>query len=250
VLAPQGVVVLSGPAGAGKSTTIHAALRRLRERAGGARSVVSIEDPVERVVPGITQCQVTPAAGFGYAEALRAFLRQDPEVIHVGEVRDAAAAAVAIEAGLTGHLVLTTLHAGSCAQVFTRLLDMGLEPHLVTSAVTHVLAQRLVRRLCACGEDDPAAAARAALGPEPRPRRASGCAACLGTGYRGRVPLVEHAGRSAALRTSVLARHDEAALAAALAAAGLRPLAARAIELVAQGVTSLAEVERVLGPVG
>jgi len=249
VVAPQGVVVLSGPAGSGKSTTIHAALRRLRERSGGARSVVSIEDPVERVVPGITQCQVRP--GFGWADALRAFLRQDPEVIHVGEVRDAATAAAAIEAGLTGHLVLTTLHAGSAAQVFTRLLDLRVEPHLVTSAVTAVFAQRLARRLCAaCAVDDPGAAARAPLGREPRPRRAVGCPACLGTGHRGRLPLVEHATLTAAARRAVLERHEEAAVAAALREAGQRTLLARGLALVAGGALGLAELERVLGPVG
>jgi type II secretory ATPase GspE/PulE/Tfp pilus assembly ATPase PilB-like protein len=249
VVAPQGVVVLSGPAGSGKSTTIHAALRRLRERSDGARSVVSIEDPVERVVPGITQCQVRP--GFGWADALRAFLRQDPEVIHVGEVRDAATAAAAIEAGLTGHLVLTTLHAGSAAQVFTRLLDLRVEPHLVTSAVSAVFAQRLARRLCAaCAVDDPRAAARAPLGREPRPRRAAGCPACLGTGHRGRLPLVEHAALSSAARRAVLERHEESALAAALREAGQRTLLERGLELVAGGVLGLAELERVLGPVG
>lgn len=249
VVAPQGVVVLSGPAGSGKSTTIHAALRRLRERSGGARSVVSIEDPVERVVPGITQCQVRP--GFGWADALKAFLRQDPEVIHVGEVRDAATAAAAIEAGLTGHLVVTTLHAGSAAQVFTRLVDLRVEPHLVTSAVTAVFAQRLARRLCpACAVDDPGAAARAPLGREPRPRRAVGCAACLGTGHRGRLPLVEHATLTGASRRAVLERQEEAALALALREAGQRTLLERGLELVAGGALGLAELERVLGPVG
>lgn len=249
VVAPQGVVVLSGPAGSGKSTTIHAALRRLRERSGGARSVVSIEDPVERVVPGITQCQVR--AGFGWADALRAFLRLDPEVIHVGEVRDAATAAAAIEAGLTGHLVLTTLHAGSAAQVFTRLVDLEVEPHLVTSSVTAVFAQRLARRLCAaCAADDPGAAARAPLGPEPRPRKAVGCPACLGTGHQGRLPLVEHAALTGPARRAVLERQEEAALAAALREAGQRTLLERGLELVAGGALGLAELERVLGPVG
>jgi general secretion pathway protein E len=237
---PQGVVVLSGPAGSGKSTTIHAALRRLRERAEGVRSVVSIEDPVERIVPGVTQCQVNAVAGFGFAEALRAFLRQDPEVIHVGEVRDAATAGVAIEAGLTGHLVLTTLHAGACAQVFARLLDMRIEPHLLCSALSAVFAQRLVRRLCAC----------AAPAADDVGRRPTGCPACLGTGYRGRVPLVEHGTIGGPVRRAVLDRQEEAALAAALVQGGLRPLAERALELVRVGETSRAEVERVLGPIG
>lgn len=228
VLAPQGVVVLSGPAGSGKSTTIHAALQRVLERSGGARSVVGIEDPVERVVPGITQTQVSPQTGFGFAEALRAFLRQDPEVIYLGEVRDAETARVAIEAGLTGHLVITTLHAGSCAGVYTRLLDMGLEPHLLTSALSTVLAQRLVRRRC--------------------PDCVGGCPACLGTGHRGRVPLAEHAVPGPALRDAVLRRADERALAAILAEAGQRTLRDHARDLVADGVTTAAEVERVLGP--
>lgn len=229
VLAPQGVVVLSGPAGSGKSTTIHAALQLVLERSQGARSVVGIEDPVERVVPGITQTQVNPGAGFGYAEALRAFLRQDPEVIYVGEARDAATAGVVIEAGLTGHLVITTLHAGSCAQVLTRLLEMKLEPHLLSSALSVVFAQRLVRRTCAgC--------------------RAAGCPACLGTGYRGRAPLVEHATLGPLVRRAVLERADEAALAAAMRAQGQRGLREHGHALVEQGVTSARELERVLGP--
>lgn len=238
VLAPRGVVVLSGPAGSGKSTTIHAALRLILERSGGARGVVGIEDPVERIVPGVTQTQVNPAAGFGYAEALRAFLRQDPEVIYVGEARDAATAGVVIEAGLTGHLVITTLHAGSCAQVLTRLLEMRLEPHLLTSALTALFAQRLVRRLCAaCAVDGGAGR-----------RRAVGCPACHGTGYRGRAPLVEHATLGPALRQAVLERQDEAALGEHLRAQGQQGLAERGLALAAAGATSVAELERVLGP--
>jgi type II secretory ATPase GspE/PulE/Tfp pilus assembly ATPase PilB-like protein len=223
VLAPRGVVVLTGPAGSGKSTTIHAALRLVQERSKGQRSVVGIEDPVERIVPGITQTQVNPAAGFGFAQALRALLRQDPEVIYVGEIRDAETAAVAIQAGLTGHLVITTLHSGTCAQVVTRLLEMGIEPHLLTSSLSAIFAQRLVRRVCCEG----------------------GCAACHGTGYRGRIPIVEVLVPSRATREAILARRDDSAFAPAPG----ESLADHARALVERRVTTREEVERVLGPV-
>ena len=260
VLAPQGVVIVSGPAGSGKSTTIHAALRRLLERSRGTRSVVGIEDPVERVVPGITQTQVDRGSGFGFAEALKALLRQDPEVIYLGEARDAHTAGVAIEAGLTGHLLITTLHAGSCAQVFTRLLEMGIEPHLLTSAVSAVFAQRLLRRLCgACAAPDEQAPAAllARLGPlapaadEPGratgPLRAVGCPACQGTGYKGRFALMEHLVPDPPFKAAVLRRADEPAL-AELGFTGRRTLLDHGLEALARGRTSREELERVLGP--
>jgi type II secretory ATPase GspE/PulE/Tfp pilus assembly ATPase PilB-like protein len=229
VLSPRGVVVLAGPAGSGKSTTIHAALRRIIERSKGRRSLVSIEDPVERVLAGVTQVQVSPTGGFGFAEALRAILRHDPEVIHLGEVRDARTAQVAIEAGFTGHLVITTLHAGSCAQAFGRLVDMGVEPHLVTSAVSFVMSQRLLRRRCRCGG-----------APE--------CVTCRGAGHHGRFPIVERVVPSAALKRAVLARADETALEAVLAGESFRTLREAARDAVRAGETTDDEVERVLGP--
>lgn len=249
VLAPQGVVIVSGPAGSGKSTTIHAALRRVLERSRGARSVVGIEDPVERVVPGITQTQVDRVNGFGFAEALKALLRQDPEVIYLGEARDAHTAGVAIEAGLTGHLVITTLHAGSSAQVFTRLLELGIEPHLLTSSITAVFAQRLVRRLCAaCAEPEPLPdALRARLGPEAGPRRAVGCGRCQGTGYQGRFALLEHLVPDPAFKAAVLRRADEPAL-SELGFAGRCTLLEHGLAALARGETSREELERVLGP--
>ena len=224
---PQGVVVLCGPAGSGKSTTIHAALRSIVGRSGGTRSIVGIEDPVERVVPGITQSQVNAQSGFGFPQALKAFLRQDPQVIYVGEARDAETAGVAIQAGLTGHLVITTLHAGSCAQVYTRLLEMRIEPHLITSAITLTLAQRLVRKCCAdCAGD-------------------SGCPRCQFTGYRGRIPLIEHLVPSTELRDAVLGRADETQL----SALQRETLLDHAACLVREGKTTTAEIERVLGTV-
>ncbi|MBI3722684.1 type II/IV secretion system protein [bacterium] len=250
VLSPRGVVVLAGPAGSGKSTTIQAVLNLIRERSRGTRSIVGIEDPVERVIPGLTQVQVNAASGLGFQQALKALLRQDPEVIYLGEARDAATALVAIEAGLTGHLVITTVHAGSCPQVFARLLEMGIEPHLLTSALSTVLAQRLVRAVCTCAEPDAtlAPSIRARLGGSARPVRAIGCPACQETGYEGRLPIVEHAVPSPGIRKAILARADETAFAAELARDGLRTLADHGLELVARGKTTMEELERVLGP--
>ena len=142
---PKGVILLTGPAGSGKTTTIYAGLRFILEQTGGAKNVVTVEDPVERMLDGVTQTQVHPATGLTFARCLRSLMRQDPEVIVIGEIRDKETAGIAIEAGLTGHLVISTIHSGTAAGVFTRLLEMDVAPHLLTSAVSFVVAQRLVR---------------------------------------------------------------------------------------------------------
>lgn len=144
---PDGVVLLTGPSGCGKTTTIYALLREIaRPSAGVRRHVVTIEDPVEHAIPGVTQTQVNPAAGLGFAAALRGLLRQDPQVILVGEIRDRETAHVAMEAGLTGHLVISTIHSGTAAGVAIRLMEMGVEPHVLTASLSCILAQRLARR--------------------------------------------------------------------------------------------------------
>lgn len=232
-----GAVLLTGPSGSGKTTTIYACLRHVVRAAGGARHVVTIEEPVEQVIEGVSQSQARQGTEFDFARGLRSLLRQDPEVIMIGEVRDADTAGVAVEAALTGHLVFTTLHAGSACGVVGRLLDMGVEPYLLTSGVRAILNQRLLRRLCAdCRR------------PAARGWAAVGCPSCAGTGYRGRLLLAEYVTLEGPLRRAVLARADTSALEEAVAGPGresIRDGADRALE---QGLTSAEEIERVLGP--
>jgi type II secretory ATPase GspE/PulE/Tfp pilus assembly ATPase PilB-like protein len=244
----DGLVVLTGPAGSGKTTTIYAAIRHLTESrpqgptgkdaVAAKRQVVTIEDPVECLLPGVTQTETNPPAGLTFANCLRSILRQDPEVIMVGEVRDGETASLALEAALTGHLVVTTLHAGTAAGVFARLLEMGIEPYLITSVVRASLAQRLVRRLCPdCRSEVEGAWA------------APGCQKCLGTGFRGRLPLAEVVTLAPELRSRVLARADLDELERAARESGMAPLAERGEELVRRGETAADEVARVLsGP--
>ncbi len=144
----SGAIVLSGPAGSGKTTTIYACLRELTVRARGQRSLATLEDPIEAAVPGVAQAQVNAAAGLTLESGLKSLLRQDPEVIAIGEIRDKTTAEIALQAALTGHLILTTFHAGSACEVIGRFLDMGIEPYVVRSGLRAVVAQRLVRRLC------------------------------------------------------------------------------------------------------
>ncbi len=233
----SGAVLLTGPSGSGKTTTIYACLRHLVRASGGGRHVVTIEDPVEQVLDGVSQSQARPGTEFDFARGLRSLLRQDPEVIMIGEIRDRDTAGIAVEAALTGHLVFSTLHAGSACGVVSRLLDMGVEPHLLTSGLKGVLNQRLVRRACpACG---PAAGA----GREP-----VGCDVCGGAGYRGRLLLAELLTPDARLRHAILARVDSSGLEAAADRPGRKTIRGAADEAVADGLTTPGEIERVLGP--
>jgi len=218
--ANDGVILFTGPAGSGKTTTIYACLSALVPVEGGQRSIVTIEDPIEFTIPSVTQTEINERAGLSFAQSLAHLLRQDPEVLMVGEIRDAETARIAVEAGLTGHMVLSTMHCGDCAGAFSRLLDAGIEPYLVTSSVRLVVAQRLLRKLC----------------PETP------------SGYRGRVAVSEALPMSDDLRRAILAKADRkeiARVAEATRAAG--PLAEEALALVGRGVTSEAEVRRVFG---
>ncbi|MGH9283025.1 MAG: GspE/PulE family protein, partial [Acidimicrobiales bacterium] len=196
---PWGAVLATGPTGSGKSTTLYAALSELN---GPQRNIVTVEDPVEYHLPGVKQVQVNRKAGLAFAGALRSIMRADPDVLLVGEIRDKETATIAVEAALTGHLVLSTLHANDAASTPARLLDMGVEPFLVTSALTGVLAQRLVRKLCevckepyvpdrdeltAAGWDDLVAGTVGTA----RFHRAVGCTRCGRSGYRGRFAIHE-----------------------------------------------------------
>ena len=172
----SGAILLTGPAGSGKTTTIYACLREMVEATQGRRSLTTLEDPIEVAVPGVTQSQVNPSAGFDLATGLRSLLRQDPEVIVVGEVRDRSTAEVAFQASLTGHLVLSTFHAGSAAGAVGRLSDMGIEPYLLRSGLLAVVSQRLVRTLCECSrwEGRPSVEARPVGVPGQGGRRLRG----------------------------------------------------------------------------
>ena len=243
-----GAMLLTGPSGSGKTTTIYACLRHLVQVSGGGRHVVTIEDPVEQAIEGVSQAQARPGSEFDFARGLRSLLRQDPEVIMIGEVRDPETASIAVEAALTGHLVISTLHAGSACGVVGRLLEMGIEPYLLTSGLKGILNQRLVRRVCpACRvpavpcDSQPTVAPRSAC-------TAAGCEQCLGTGYRGRLLLAELLTLDDPLRRAILAKSDTAALEAATGATTRSTIWTAAEEAVAAGLTTRAEIERVLGP--
>jgi type II secretory ATPase GspE/PulE/Tfp pilus assembly ATPase PilB-like protein len=242
-----GAILLTGPSGSGKTTTIYACLRYLVRRDAGTRQIVTIEDPVEQAIEGISQSQARPGHEFDFARGLRSLLRQDPEVIMIGEVRDSETAAIAIEAALTGHLVISTLHAGSACGVIGRLLEMGIEPYLLTSSLNGILNQRLVRRLCPhCRQHGTGPGSGAEAGFN-EPFRAAGCDQCLGTGYRGRILLAELLSMDDTLRRAILEKSDTATLAKATASGMHVSLAAAGRRAVADGLTTWEEFERVLG---
>jgi type II secretory ATPase GspE/PulE/Tfp pilus assembly ATPase PilB-like protein len=233
--ATSGAILIVGPAGSGKTTTAYAALRHIVGTSTGGRSIASLEDPVEVAVDGVAQSQINPAAGFDMATGLRSLLRLDPEVILIGEMRDLATAAIAMQAALTGQLVVTTFHAGNCAEALKRLIDIGVPAYAVRNAVRLVVAQRLVRRLCACSQPCDVEAHARPLGLTVANCRIPGsCDACRGTGYAGRALVAEW--RNLA----------DGALESAPAAAN-EGLWASAAALVEAGVTSPLEVVRVLG---
>lgn len=235
----QGMVLLTGPAGSGKTTTLYAALRHIVTQAKGTRQIVTIEDPVERIIHGVTHTEIKPAAGLDYPAALKALLRQDPETIMIGEIRDGDTAQVAIHAALTGHLILSTVHAPSGPEVLLRLLHLGIEPYLLASVVSAVLDQRLVRRLCErCKNLEPESGAGAF--------KAVGCAECIQTGYKGRMLIAELLPVEGAVRAAVLARKDSLELMSAAGSLGWRGLWSRGVERTAEGLTTYAELRRVL----
>jgi general secretion pathway protein E len=243
----SGAVLVSGPAGSGKTTTVYACLREIARQSDGSRSLVSIEDPIEVAVHGVAQSQVHPPAGLDLATGLRFLMRQDPEVIMVGEIRDRPTAEAALQASLTGHLLLSTFHAGSAAETIGRLSDMGIEPYVLRSGLLAILNQRLLRRLCSCAKpsDDPDA--RLGLDVQ-RVMTPQGCPKCGGTGYQGRFLLVEMLTLSRSeLARAILARGDSATVEQLAAEGGMVNRWQRASQAVDAGLTSPAEVRRVLG---
>jgi type II secretory ATPase GspE/PulE/Tfp pilus assembly ATPase PilB-like protein len=245
--ATAGAIVFSGPAGSGKTTTLYACLRELEATTNGRRCLTSLEDPIEVAVPGVAQSQVNPQAGFTLAVGLRSLLRQDPEVIAIGEIRDRETAEVAFQASLTGHLVLTTFHAGSAAGVVGRLSDMGIEPYMLRSGLLAVVAQRLARRLCDCARtgSDPADALDLNV---DHFKLALGCERCGQTGYRGRLLIAEMlVPTPSELGRAILSREDVARLEELAATGGMVTCLDRARRAVEDGLTSPAEVRRILG---
>lgn len=243
----SGAVLVTGPAGSGKTTTLYACLRQIAAQSQSGRSLVSLEDPIEVAVPGVAQSQVNAAAGFDLAAGLRFLLRQDPEVIMVGEIRDRVTAETVFQASLTGHLVLSSFHAPSAAGAISRLLDMDIAPYLLRSGILAIVSQRLVRRLCECSQPTDDANARLAL-PLTSARLPNGCADCGGSGYRGRIALAELLTlQHNALAGDILARNDLPRLEQLAIESGMTPLIRRACEAVEAGLTSPAEVRRVLG---
>ena len=237
----HGILLVTGPTGSGKSTTLYAALQTMD---AATRNIVTVEDPVEYDLPGVGQIQVNPRIDLSFARALRAILRQDPDVIMIGEIRDLETAQIAVQASLTGHLVLATLHTNDAASAVTRLIDMGVEPFLLASTLRGVLAQRLVRQLCpACRQP---ATVRADLpGLEAPGWTAEGCPACAGTGYVGRSGIYELIALDDGLRELIHTGADEAALRARARSRGARSLREDGLRLVAAGATSAGELLRV-----
>jgi general secretion pathway protein E len=243
----SGAIILAGPAGSGKTTTIYACLRELVALSAGGRSLASLEDPIEVAVPGVAQSQVNPAAGLDLATGLRSLLRQDPEVIAVGEIRDRPTAEGAFQASLTGHLVLTTFHSGSSAGAAGRLADMGIEPYLLRSGLLAIICQRLVRRLCVCARDSEDREGRLGL-PIVRYKAPVGCEVCAGTGYHGRFVLSEILlPETAGIGRALLDRVDVDRLESVAVESGMVTRWQRATRALEAGLTSPAEIRRTLG---
>ena len=247
---PYGILLVTGPTGSGKSTTLYTALSRLNTQ---ERKIITVEDPVEYQLPGINQIQVKSAIGMTFAGALRAIVRQDPDIIMVGEMRDLETARIAVQSALTGHVVLSTLHTNDAASGVTRLLDMGVEDYLLTSTINGILAQRLVRRLCPhCRESYravPELAARFAhikgLTGEVDLQRAVGCEQCNGAGYRGRLVITEVLVMSEAIRQAVLAHATATEIKRLAIAEGMETMYQDGLRKALDGRTTIEDVLRV-----
>jgi type IV pilus assembly protein PilB len=241
---PNGAVLVTGPTGSGKSTTLYAALGVLND---GERSILTIEDPVEQRIPGVKQMQIAPKAGVTFDVGLRSMLRADPDVIMVGEIRDRETAHIAVEAALTGHLVLSTLHTRDAPSGIGRLIDMGIEPFLVSSAIDCVVAQRLVRMLCRhckAPQKVPEAVLEEHGLAGAEPFGPVGCNRCGGSGYRGRVGVYEVMAVSEHIRALILERASVDVMVAVAVREGMSRLRDDGMRKVREGITSIAEIER------
>ncbi|MCC6502905.1 MAG: type II secretion system ATPase GspE [Deltaproteobacteria bacterium] len=241
-----GIILSTGPTGSGKTTTLYAALNRININ---ERNVITVEDPVEYQLKGVGQIQVNSKIGLTFASGLRSVLRQDPDVIMVGEIRDPETAAMAIQASLTGHLVLSTLHTNDAPTAVTRLVDMGVEPFLLSSSLLAVIGQRLVRVLCpSCREEHPLSPSEKALFKAGAPSslwKAKGCPKCMGTGYRGQTGIFEFMHIDPEMRALLLKSVDASTIREHAISKGMTTLNEDGLRKAAQGITSLEEVIRV-----
>ena len=247
----HGIVLVTGPTGSGKTTTLYAVLQELT---APDKNILTIEDPVEYELEGVGQIQVNPKIGLTFADGLRSIVRQDPDVILIGEIRDAETAAIAVQSALTGHLVFSTLHTNDAPGAVTRLFDMGVEPFLLSSVLRGVVAQRLVRMLCPhCREPylpdeqelEKLGGARSAYRSGQPLYRAKGCPDCLDTGYRGRMAIYEIMPVSDALKRLIVDKADANVLGACALSEAMRNLRHDGMLKVIAGLTSLTEVARV-----
>lgn len=240
---PNGLLLLTGPTGSGKTSTLYATLAELD---AATRNIITLEDPVEYSLPGINQVAVNRRSGMTFAKGLRAIVRQDPDVIMLGEIRDEETAGIAVQAALTGHLVLSTLHTNSAAGAVYRLLDMGIAPYLLAAALRGVVAQRLVRRLCpACRRQRTATAAEHGFLGAATVWEQQGCEQCHAAGYRGRVAVQEVLPLTARLQQLVLQRATVTELEQAARSEGVRSLAEDAAAKALDGLTTVQELWRV-----
>lgn len=247
----SGALLITGPAGCGKTTTAYALLRQLADRGEALRSIITLEDPVEHALDGVAQIEAGSQNELSLQELIKYMMRQDPEVLLVGEIRDRQTAEAALQASLTGHLLISTFHAGNAVDAVGRLFELGIEPYVLRSGISRILSQRLVRKLCSCGET-----AREPLFAEMDSNRyefmsyrmPKGCPECNGTGYRGRTLIAESLPleRDEVVR-SLLDRKDSMALRKIALKNGMIPLADRAAGLIEAGTTSPLEIRRVFG---
>jgi type IV pilus assembly protein PilB len=247
---PYGAVVVCGPTGSGKTTTLYGALQMLHTP---EKNIITIEDPVEYELSGVKQMQINTKAGLHFATGLRSMMRADPDIIMVGEIRDRETAQIAVEAALTGHLVLSTLHTNDAPTALTRLIEMGIEPFLVASAIDCVVAQRLARTLCQHCKRRSIVSAPALhdhgfpTGADLEAYEPVGCGRCGGSGYKGRTGLYEVMVMTDRVRRMILEGESNEDLRRAACAEGMRTLHEAGLSKIRQGVTSVAEVLRVLG---